>query len=353
MDNVTVLITGAGAPGIRGTLYSLKANFDGREIRTIGTDIRESVVGRYLCDGFHQVPKPSDEVSFVSTFMEICEREGVDVILPQVTAELEVLASYAPNFNEKGTTVAISRTDSIRSSNNKYELLKTSEAIGVPTPRFHLVNSWDGLEGALEALGYPEKRAVIKPPVSHGMVGFRIIDDEYDKKRAFLNEKPDGTVLSKGELDFLGDEFPDLMVMEYLPGVEYTVDVLAGGEKKSTVVPRRRDSIRTGITFRGTVEKDEDIIEYSERLMGEIGLDYAFGFQFKRDGEGVAKIIECNPRIQGTMALSTLAGANVVYGAVKKALGEDVPEFEIRWGTELLRFWGGIGALDGKRVAEI
>jgi len=145
MDNVTVLITGAGAPGIRGTLYSLNTNLDEREIRTIGTDIRGSVVGKYLCDGFHQVPKPSDEESFVSTLMEICEREDVDVILPQVTAELEVLAFYAPNFNEKGTTVAISRTDSIRSSNNKYELMRVSKAIGVPTPEFHLEDAENAL----------------------------------------------------------------------------------------------------------------------------------------------------------------------------------------------------------------
>ncbi len=353
MDNVTVLITGAGAPGIRGTLYSLTANFDGREIRAIGTDIRESVVGRYLCNGFHQVPKPSDEAKFVSTLMEICEREDVDVILPQVTAELEVLSSYASSFEEKGIKIAISKIDAISSSNNKYELMRISEAIGVPTPEFHLVKSWDELEEALEALGYPERRAVIKPPVSHGMVGFRVIDDEFDKKRAFFNEKPDGTVLSKDELIFLGDEFQELMVTEYLPGLEYTVDVLARGEKESTVVPRRRENIRTGITFKGTVERDGEIIEYSEMLTDEIGLDYAFGFQFKRDAEGVAKIIECNPRIQGTMVLSTLAGANIVYGAVKKALGENVPEFEIKWGTELLRFWGGIGALDGTRVAEI
>ena len=43
MDDLNILITGAGAPGIKGTLYSLKNNFDNRQINTIGTDAREEV----------------------------------------------------------------------------------------------------------------------------------------------------------------------------------------------------------------------------------------------------------------------------------------------------------------------
>jgi carbamoyl-phosphate synthase large subunit len=53
------------------------------------------------------------------------------------------------------------------------------------------------------------------------------------------------------------------------------------------------------------------------------------------------------------MVLSTLAGANIIYGAVKYALGEEVPRFRIRWGTRLLRYWGGIGVYKERIVGEI
>jgi carbamoyl-phosphate synthase large subunit len=139
--------------------------------------------------------------------------------------------------------------------------------------------------------------------------------------------------------------------MEFLPGKEYSVDVLSSKQSVYAVVPRSRDLIRTGITFNGTVQKRDDIIEYSKKIVAETGLEFACGLQFKDDCEGVPKIIESNPRIQGTMVLSTLAGANIIYGAAKLALKENVPQFSIRWGTKLFRYWGGIGK-NGK-VSEI
>jgi carbamoyl-phosphate synthase large subunit len=68
-------------------------------------------------------------------------------------------------------------------------------------------------------------------------------------------------------------------------------------------------------------------------LAHELDLKYAFGFQFKG-----GKLLECNPRVQGTMMASTFAGANIIYSAVKYALGEEVPEFNIDWDSRVLRY---------------
>ena len=106
--------------------------------------------------------------------------------------------------------------------------------------------------------------------------------------------------------------------------------------------------IRSGITFNGTVEKNEELIEYSKKLSKEIGLRYAYGFQFKLDKNNTPKLLESNPRVQGTMVLATFAGVNVIYGAVKHALSERVPEFDIKWGTKIMRYWGGIGVTEEK-----
>jgi len=352
MDDLTVLITGIGAPGGKGTLYSLEKNSDRRKIKTVGIDIKDSVVGKYLCDKFYQVPRPN-VYSFIPTLMDICEKEQVDVILPQVTAELETLAAHESEFEKKEIHIAISTEKCIKLANNKYELMKTSSAIGVPTPSCHLVNNLNQLEKRARRLGYPEKPVVIKPPISHGMIGFRILDESEDKRKTFFTDKPEGLRIRMEELDFLGEVFPELVVMEYLPGTEYTVDLLSDKKRTIVVVPRRRDAIRTGITFEGTVEKDIEIIDYSTKLTEGIGLEYAYGLQFKRDEDGIAKILECNPRIQGTMVLSTLAGANIIYGAVKLALGEGSPEYDVKWGTRLLRYWGGVGVLNEKLVDEV
>lgn len=344
MDNLTVLITGCGAPGIKGTLYSLKNNFDGKKITTVGTDIRDDAVGRFLCSKFYKIFPPTHE-NYLSQLQSICKGENVDVLLPQNTAELHILSKHRKEFETSGTVIAISDTDAINIANDKNQLLNVARENGVPVPRFHLVDCMESLLHHAQELGWPKRRVVVKPPVSNGMRGLRIIDESLDSKRMFYNEKPTGVYIKMKDLqEILGDRFPALQVAEYLAGEEYTVDVLNAG--KLTVVPRSRDRIASGITFDGTVKYNRDIITFSEVLSRKIGLKYAFGFQFKLDDEGMPRLLESNPRIQGTMVLATFAGANVIYGAVKHALNEEVPDFRIKWGTRILRYWGGLGVGD-------
>jgi len=181
------------------------------------------------------------------------------------------------------------------------------------------------------------------------MRGVRIIDESLDLKKMFYSDKPTSLYLKMNNLhEILGSDFPPLLIMEFLPHAEYTVDVLKA--HKYTIIPRKRDLIQSGITFHGTVEYHENIITYAQRLSEATGLDYAFGFQFKMDPQGNPKLLESNPRIQGTMVLSTFAGANIIYAAVKRALNEEIPDFKIKWGTKIIRYWGGVGVLNENAV---
>jgi len=341
MDDITVLITGAGAPGIKGTLFSLENNCDHRKIRTLGTDIRKDAVGSYLCDDFYVIPKPNSE-DYLSILIAICKKEKVSVLLPQNTAELLTLSKHKQEFEESGTVVALSDPLAIDVSNDKGKLLTVAEEIGLAVPRFYRARNKTDLITYAKRLGWPQKRIVVKPPISNGMRGLRIIDESLDLKTQFYEEKPNNTLVKMDILQqILGETFPELLVMEFLAGEELTVDVLSA--ENLTVVPRSRDRIISGITFDGTTKENQNVIDYSERLSWKIGLKYAFGYQFKLDDEGIPRLLECNPRIQGTMVLATFAGANIIYGAVKHALGEHVPHFDIKWDTRILRYWGGLG----------
>ncbi len=140
--------------------------------------------------------------------------------------------------------------------------------------------------------------------------------------------------------------------MEYLPGKEYSVDALAQYGKPIITIPRSRDKIRMGISFKSTVVHDKDIIKYSEKIITTLGLHGYIGFQFKRDEHGTPKIIECNPRVQGTMVAATAAGANLPYFGVLLALDKRIPPFKIKWGTKLIRYWGSL-YYDHKRRSTI
>jgi len=349
MDDLTVLVTGCGAPGTAGTLYCLRNNPDSRSVRVVGTDMNYEAYGRYLCDSFHKIP-PAITKDYIGALLDVCKQEHVRVVLPQNTAELEPLARHLGHFQEARISVCVSSPEAILQANNKKRLLSTAKRIGVPVPAWATAQSMDELVLAAKNLGWPAQQIVIKPPASNGMRGVRIVDESYDLKCAFYESKPGDIRTTMATLKrTIGSDFPELMVMEYLPGAEYTVDVLLGSQR--VAVPRRRVAMLGGITSHAIVERNTQIEEYALRLSHELGLAYAHGYQFRCDGHGIPRLLESNPRIQGTMVVSALAGANLVYGAIKQALGEPLPPFTVSSGASFVRYWGGVGLVaDGRRV---
>lgn len=351
---ITVLVTGGGAPGIAGTLYALRHNPDGIKVKIITCDVRPNAVGRYLTDEFHVVP-PADSSDFVAALLQIATKAQVDVILPQVTQELLPLAANLSLFEGCGIKIAISSKEAIEQANDKWVVLQVAKQCGVPCPESILTESEAELLQAIQCLGYPKKKVIVKPCLSNGLRGLRILSEQPWDVARFLSEKPDSLEISlNGLLAILRNGgWPKLIVQEFLPGVEYTVDVFRG-RRGAIVVPRIREEIRSGITFQAKVDLQPDLQSYALKLAEELDLRYAFGFQFKVSSDGTPKLLECNPRVQGTMVTAAFAGANVIWWAVKEALGEDVaptaPDPNAH-GMRFIRYWGGIAVYDEGKTA--
>lgn len=346
----SLLVTGVGAPGVQGTIYALRS----LGMPIVGTDADSEAVGKYLCDAFYTLPLAREGENYLKALLEICQSESVAVIVPQNTSELLLLSEQKPIFEAIGTRIVVSSRESISLANDKYSLLCASRSQGLPTADFVLCDTFASLEA--EVLSRREKKewTVVKPPCGNGSRGVRIIIDsgKEDRKRAFFHQKPSSLHCTLEELHaILGDSFSPLLVMDYLEGDEYTVDVFRSGNC-FMALPRKREAMRSGITFRASLEQNELIIESSRRLAEILDLQYCFGFQFKKDKHGVPKLLECNPRVQGTMVMSVFSGANIIAASVKAVLGETIPTMEVDWNTKLIRYWGAIG-IHGTEVVKI
>ena len=86
MRDITVLMTGCGAPGAPGIIKCFRNNGE-RNIRLIGVDRNENAGARDLADAFFTVPSAGDE-DFIPAVLELCRREKVDAVVPIVTREL-------------------------------------------------------------------------------------------------------------------------------------------------------------------------------------------------------------------------------------------------------------------------
>jgi len=339
-----ILLTGVGAPGVQGTLHSLRT----LDAYIVGTDTDGEAVGKYLCDAFHTISPAREEVRYLSDMERLCEAEDIDVIVPQNTAELGVLARHKDRFEVLGTKVMVSDVDAILRANNKYELLVCARELGICTGEFTLCTDYAHLLREVQARKSRGLSTVVKPPCGNGSRGVRVIIDEQsrDRKSDFYNLKPSSLYCTIDELrGILGDTFPELLVMDYLAGDEYTVDVLRT-EDQFAALPRKREVMRSGITFRASLEQNEEIIRASRLLAEALNLRYCFGFQFKKDEKGQPVLLECNPRVQGTMVMSTMAGVNIIAASVRALLHQEPEPIDVNWGLRLIRYWGAIGVND-------
>jgi len=343
---VPIIITGAGAPGAHGTLTALgRVECDDIYFETIGVDINEECATRVLFDRFYKVPQP-DTIDYIAVLESIVARHKVEIILPQCTGELQRLARQKEGFLKLGCKVIVNDFPLVQRLNDKMFLMETMAGEGLPVPRVKLVETRHGVVEAAYKMGYPHNKVVVKPPMSRGGRGFRVLSTTPLSSKEVLEEKPKVAEMKiEAFLDIYdSSHIPPLLVCEYLPGTEYTVDCLAKNGKPILIMPRTREKIRSGISFVGKTINQAEIIDQCKALIKVFNLSHCFGFQFKKNWNDIPLILECNLRVQGTMFVGAFTNANVILGAVKLALGykQSERQEDILWGKRFGRYWGGI-----------
>lgn len=115
----------------------------------------------------------------------------------------------------------------------------------------------------------------------------------------------------------------EIVIMEYLPGAEYTIDCFSH-RTQGLLFCEGRERIRTknGISMACRHIADPVFTDYAQRISENLGLHGAWFFQLKRDTEGMLKLLEVAPRIAGTMALSRVKGINFPLMSIYEALNQ-------------------------------
>ncbi len=334
-----VLMTGGGAPGAAGIIKCLQQH---PGISLVIADKDPAAIGRHIIPSFVQIPSGDDPL-FAETLLRVCREKKAGLVLPLVTRELLPLSESKEEFIRQGIAVLVSSKESIELSNDKGACYKYLSEKGIEVPAFHIVTSLPEFKQAATDLGYPEHPFCFKPTRSNGSRGFRVVADSLDESDQLFFEKPWSTHITYPHiLEILtAKPFPELLLSEYLPGEEYSVDCLAKEGEAVLIVPRTRERSVNGISVRGCFVHDREIISYCSHIISALGLHGNVGIQVKRSSSGKPLLLEINPRVQGTIVSALGAGVNLPLLAVKQELGWPVwpHETEVAWGTRFARHW--------------
>lgn len=338
MRDITVLITAAGNVFMPGTTACLKNNGE-RTIRLVGADMNNDATMLEMVDVYYSVPR-GDAPEYVDVLLNICKKEKVDVVLPIMSVELESLAKNKERFEKIGTKVSVSDITALEIANDKLKLLDYMKANAVECANYREVGNIGELKAAILELGYPDKKVCVKTTHGSGSRGFRILDAKQSKLERFLYEKPNSSSVYLEEiLETLSaaNPFPKMIVMEYLPGAEYTVDLLADNGKVLYNCCRKGINMDNSIMLDGIVVDNHDVLKLCEKVVELLKLDGNIGFDLREREDGTPLIMECNPRITAGIPMFKAAGVNLPYLCVKKLLDEELPKAEMKIGMKMKR----------------
>lgn len=134
-------------------------------------------------------------------------------------------------------------------------------------------------------------------------------------------------VESEKELEVLYSKIDDPVLMEYLPGKEYTVDCLCDLDGQLLVaVVRERIKIIRGISAIARVVENPEVQEMAAKIAQNLKLPGSWFFQAREDREGIPTLLEINARIGGTASLTRTAGVNIPWLTIRIFEGEKIRE---------------------------
>jgi carbamoyl-phosphate synthase large subunit len=277
-DITSVIVPGAAGPAGINTIKSLRmTRFQGK---IIATDSCKLSAGFFMASAYMVMPEVIDEENYMMKLEEAISSHNVQVLMPSSGYDVYPYSKYRRQIEELGAKPIVSDLESIEICHDKMMTFqKLNGEFDLP---FTTTNP-DKIS---------EFPVIAKARYEKGDYDITILENEDDLK-------------------YLSSKFSNVIFQEYLPGTEYTVDVLCDLDKKPLVaVPRLRLETKAGSSTKGQVIHDPQIEQTCMNIARSVGIRGPCCIQMKRSKDGVLKFVEINPRMGGGTIFAALAGAN-------------------------------------------
>lgn len=263
--------------------------------------------GRFVYENYiGAVPLITDS-AIITVLREIVRENQIDAIYPTMDSVLYELKMRESDLGCKVISSSAEVTELCLYKSRTYQRLK--DIVPIPT----IYHKDDNII-------YP---VFVKPDVGYGSIGAKLI-------------------MSPEDLNSALDNNSDILILENLPGREYTVDCFTSrdGVLKFSAA-RQRHRIKSGISVNTTyVEDQAEFLQMAEKINSEIDFRGAWFFQVKRRANGELCLLEIASRFGGSSLLSKAIGVNLPLLTLFDAFEYDVDIIQNDYSVELDRAMG-------------
>ena len=311
MKKIFVGVSGINAvdnpgPGI-GVARSLKEDRDlHAEIVGLAYDAMEpGIFMDWVVDKSFIMPYPSGSGdAFIERLLYIKKTHGLDVVIPNLDAELPIYIRYAGLLAEHGIATFLPDMVQFR-LRGKDRLVDIASRIGIALPRTSVINSLGELYQGIDELKLPVmvKGSFYKAYRCH------TVPEAVSHYHALVAEWG----------------YP-VIIQEVVAGDELNVVGLGDGEGNTLgqVAIKKLSVTALGKIWTGVTVKNEAMLDAAERFIREFKWRGPFELECMVNGT-VTNLIEINPRFPAWTYFATGVGLNLPSRLVRRALGKKVP----------------------------
>jgi carbamoyl-phosphate synthase large subunit len=270
----------------------------GLEGKLVGTDVSAGAAGLSVADHAEIMPA-ANTLHYIPALRKLVEKYSIRLIVPLADLDLRTLSRHAAEFAQTGCHVMVGPEKVIADIRDKVAFNEIVKRAGL-----RAIRSFD-LPGFRRQPFYP---AFAKPLNSSPAVG-------------------SGRVGSEKELNAHIAAFgPRLLVQDYVPGQEFTIDVFCRRDGVvCAAVPRQRLMIRSGEVEKSLTVNDPSLIDAAVKLVAQLpGMWGVFNIQCRRPIGGQPHFFEVNARFGGGAPLSIQAGVDLPRMLIMEVLGQKV-----------------------------
>lgn len=216
---------------------------------------------------------------FIPAMAKIVKERHIDAIYPAMDLVITVLKEHEDELGCKVVASPIETTRICLSKELTYQKLDGH----INIPKLYQADS-------IPSNDFP---VFAKPKIGYGAKGTKKLNCQ-EEVCNFIQDKN------------------DLLILEYLPGEEFTVDCFTDKEGQLLYsAARKRNRVKDGISVNTFfVDKQDEFTEIAETINKEITFRGAWFYQVKRNQNGKLCLLEIASRLGGSSLLSRAVGVN-------------------------------------------
>ncbi len=260
---------------------------------------------------------PEGQPLYVDWCLDFCAQHGVDVFVVQ--RGRNAVARRHAEFEAAGVKlVLVADAETLDIIDDKARFYAACSQAGLPTPLVYDVNTLADFDQACMAIREEGHDVCIKPPYDIFGNGYWRLRDNVPLLHQLMNPHHREIQTAVVRQAFSeADVVPRLLVMQYLPGPEWSVDCLCRDGKLLTGVARRKSGSHQ------VLETDGAAMDLARVMAETFNLSHLANIQVRRAGpdDALPYVLEINPRMSGGCLYAEMAGLNLPHLQLLNALG--------------------------------